>query len=182
MSSINQVSSWIPGLGPVQTQNGRINLLSRPSAGGSAPNSQFSYPTAPDLSVKDLVRGNWEHTPLSIQFFSIDNINRIQNMIKNTVYKESDFKWMIDDQSIDELKIIMRAQFLQFAQNRPDNIDKQVDALNKLVVEWAAPRIMSEVQQYMYYLNDITHMPQQISLPVSMSSAGTKSFPLGNFM
>ncbi len=103
-------------------------------------------------------------------------------MIKNTVYKESNFKWMIDDQSIDELKIIMRAQFLQFAQNRPDNIDKQVDALNKLVVEWAAPRIMSEVQQYMYYLNDITHMPQQISLPVSMSSAGTKSFPLGNFM
>jgi hypothetical protein len=105
-----------------------------------------------------------------------------EKLIKNTVYKESDFKWMIDDQSIDELKIIMRAQFLQFAQNRPDNIDKQVDALNKLVVEWAAPRIMSEVQQYMYYLNDITHMPQQISLPVSMSSAGTKSFPLGNFM
>ena len=175
-------NSWIPGLGPVQSQNGRINLLSRPSAGGSAPNSQFSYPTTPDLSVKDLVRGNWEHTPLSVQFFSIANINHIQSAIKNIIYKESDFKWMIDDQSVDELKIIMRAQFLQYSQNRPDNIDKQVDSLNGLVINWCVPRIMSEIEQYMFYLNDITHMPQQMSLPVSMSSAGSKSFPLGNFM
>jgi hypothetical protein len=180
--SIKEIGSWIPGLGPVQAHNGRINLLSRPSAGGSPHNTQFSYSTIPDKSINDLVRGNWEHTPLSIQFFSIDNINHIQNTIKNTIYKESDFKWMIDDQSIDELKIIMRAQFLQYAQNRPDNIDKQINTLNRLVIEWCVPRIMSEIQQYMFYLNDITHMPHQMSLPVSMSSAGTKSFPLGNFM
>jgi hypothetical protein len=183
---LSQLSSsaqfWIPGLGPVGGQNGRINLTERPSAGGAPPSSQFAYPTAPDESVSDLMRGNWEVTPLSTAFFHPNNIRAIQSGIRQTVYEQSgDKQWVIDDQSVDELKIIMRAIFLQYSRNKESGIKEQIEQLNKLVIDWSAPRIMSEIQHYTYYLNDITHMPQQMSLPVSMSSAGTKSFPLGPF-
>jgi hypothetical protein len=51
-----------------------------------------------------------------------------------------------------------------------------------MVVQWAAPRILSEIQQYNYYLNDISHLPVPMEQPVSMSSAGTKSLPFQPMM
>jgi hypothetical protein len=185
--SFSLSQSWIPGLGPVAKQNGRINLTERPSAGGITPDDAFLYPTAPvgsnNETVKDLMRGNWEVTPLSIQFFSNNNIKAIQTAIRHKVYEESGHKkWIIDDQSIDELKIIMRAIFLQYSYNNEANIGQQINRLNDMIINWSVPRIMSEIQHYSFYLNDITHMPQQLSLPVNMSGSGTKSFSLGPFM
>jgi hypothetical protein len=184
--SFSSTQSWIPGLGPVAKQNGRINLTERPSAGGITPDDAFLYPTAPvgsnNETVKDLMRGNWEVTPLSIQFFSNNNIKDIQTQIRRRVFQESGAnRWVIDDQSIDELKIIMRAMFLQYSQNNEAGIQQQITRLNNMVTNWCVPRIMSEIQHYTFYLNDITHMPQQMSLPVNMSAAGTKSFAMGPF-
>ena len=184
--SFSSTQSWIPGLGPVAKQNGRINLTERPSAGGITPDDAFLYPTAPvgsnNETVKDLMRGNWELTPLSVQFFSNNNIKTIQTSIRRDIYEKSgDKQWVIDDQSIDELKIIMRAIFLQYSHNNEGNINQQIERLNRLVINWCVPRIMSEIQHYNFYLNDITHMPQQLSLPVNMSASGTKSFAMGPF-
>ena len=86
-------------------------------------------------------------------------------------------QYQIDDQDVDELKMIMRAMYLQYAKNNPDNITGQIQELNKLVVDWAAPRITSEIEHYQYYLNDISHLPVPLEKPLNMSSAGTKSLP-----
>ena len=166
-------------------QNGRVNLAA-PGAGiNTVPNSAgFSHPTAPDqLAATDLTRGNWEETPVSKAFFSMANMNAIQNSIRREVYEKSREKqWVIGPQDIDELKIIMRALYLRYALNLPDNVQRQVEDLNRTVLDYAVPRIMSEVQYYFHYLDDISHMPVPIDRPMNMSGAGNKTAPLVRYM
>jgi len=160
-------------------QNGRVNL-NAPSVGNTVPDSAgFSYPKQTETSFSgDMLRGNWDHTALSDAFFTRKNADVLQRAIKQAVYRMSGpKKYVIDDQDVDELKMIMRAMYLQYAKNHPYNIEGQIAELNDLIVKWSAPRIMSEIEQYNYYLNDISHLPVPIAQPMSMSSAGTKSLP-----
>jgi hypothetical protein len=89
---------------------------------------------------------------------------------------------VIDDQSADELQIVMRSLYLQYSKNLDYDMPGQIRNLNNLVIEWCVPRILSEIGMYEYYLNDISKMPIPMSHPVSQSSAGTKSLPFRKFM
>jgi hypothetical protein len=174
-------TSYTPGASKAGV--GRVNLNTGGQNAASAYDSVFQHRTGIDTNMQnDALRGNWEQTPLSAAFFSLANFSRIQKAIKAEVYKRSgDKKWIIDDQSADEMQIIMRAIYLQYAKNLPTNIEGQIAELNAIVVEWAVPKIMSEIQQHFYYLRDISEMPKQMAHPVSVSSAGTKSFDLTKF-
>lgn len=167
-------------------QNGRVNLNSQPGAGGaSVPDSAgFSYPKQTEKSFAgDMLRGNWDHTALSDAFFTRKNVDVIQREIQQEVYRMSGpKKWVIDPQDVDEIKMIMRAMYLQYGKNNKFNIEGQIKELNQLVVKWSAPRIMSEIEAYNYYLNDISHLPVPLAQPMSMSSAGTKSLPFQPLM
>ena len=171
-------------------QNGRVNLSSEsanastgtPSSLSKLPGFQHQTQTEVNFSG-DMLRGNWEHTALSDAFFSRMNAQRIQKEITREVYRRSGpKKYQIDDQDVDELKMIMRGMYLQYAKNNPFNIEGQIKELNNMVIEWSAPRIISEIEQYQYYLNDISHLPIPLEKPISMSSAGTKSLPLRTMM
>jgi len=161
-------------------QNGRVNLDSKISV----PDLGFNYPTESENTFAgDMLRGNWDHTVLSDTFFTRSNANKIQAEIKKEVYRMSGTKkYVIDNQDIDELKMIMRAMYLQYAKNNTFNIEGQINELNDLVVKWASPRIMSEIESYNYYLNDISHLPVPLPQPMHMSSAGTKSLPFQPMM
>lgn len=167
-------------------QNGRVNLASRSSAGGEAPKNFPGYQyekTAEQGFETDMLRGNWETTPVSQAFFSPENVRVIQNAIRRYVYEKSAPKhYVIDDQSVDELKIIMRAIYYMDARNLPFDVPKQVADLNQLVVNWSGPHILSAVDHYYYYLDDISHMPVPLARSQSLSSAGTKSLPFTTFM
>ena len=168
-------------------QNGRVNLAEEPSAGGflkDPATAGFGYRTAVGNDAQtDMLRGNWEANKLTDVYFSTKNINAVQNAIRSEVYRLSgDKQWVIDNQSADELQIIMRGLFYQYAKNLPTNIPGQVAELNQLVVEWCVPKVMAEVQHYHYYLNDISHMPVPLQHAQSMSSAGTRTLPLNPFM
>jgi len=185
---MEQPSFTFPTTGKfVDGQNGRVNLASRESAGGFLENPSqkgFGHRTAVDSNpAQDLMRGNWGENVLSKKFFGPDNTKGIQTAIKSEVYKRSgDKKWVIDDQSVDELQIVMRSIFLQYAKNLETDISGQIHDLNDLVIEWSVPRILSEIGMYQYYLNDISKMPVPLSWPVSLSSAGSKSLPFRKFM
>jgi hypothetical protein len=169
---------------PQGGMNGRVNLSAPSSAGGHAEVPGFSYRTNTETSfATDALRGNWEVTELSKAFFSKDNITVIQNAIRRAVYdKSGPKKYVIDDQSADELTIIMRTMYLQYAQNLPYDIPGQVLDLNEKVLNWSVPHILSAVDHYNYYLNDISHMPTPLARSVSLSSAGTRSLPLNPYM
>jgi hypothetical protein len=173
-------------------QNGRVNFAtptvpppySAGASGTSVPDSAgFAYQTKTEKSfVGDMLRGNWDKNPVADMFFTATNVKFIQDSIRKEVYTRSGSKkYTIDDQSVDELKMIMRGIYLQYAKNNPFDVKGQVQQLNSLVIEWCAPRILSEIDHYYYYLNDISHMPVPLSQPVSMSSAGTRSLPLQPF-
>ena len=168
-------------------QNGRISFhpSEAPSATGrTVPDSVgFQHPTktAPSF-VGDALRGNWEKTPVSNAFFTRENVQRIQASIRKGVYDASPRKYEISDQSVDELTMIMRAMYLQYAKNSPYNIQGQISELNDMVVKWCIPRILSEVEAYYHYLNDISHLPVPLPQPIHLSSAGTKSLPFKNPM
>jgi hypothetical protein len=167
-------------------QNGRVNLASRSSAGGPAPKDfpGYKYQTTAEKGFEtDMLRGNWETTPVSSGFFSPDNIKTLQNAIRRYVFEKSQPKgYVIDDQSVDELKIIMRAIYYQYGKNLPFNVSEQVDELNQYVVNWSGPHILSAVDHYYYYLDDISHMPVPLQRSQNLSSAGTKSLPFTTFV
>jgi hypothetical protein len=129
------------------------------------------------------MRGKWLETKLSQTFFSPENMRTIQNSIRKEVYNRSGNKrWNIDDQSVDELQIVMRSIYLQYSKNQDYNIPGQINDLNDLIIEWCVPRILSEIGMYQYYLNDISKMPVPLAHPASQSSAGSKSLPFRKFM
>ena len=168
-------------------QNGRVNLAGDSRTGtfnSVAKLHGFQHPTQTEVNFSgDMLRGNWEHTALSDAYFSRTNAQQIQKEITKEVYRRSGPKhYQIDDQDVDELKMIMRAMYLQYAKNNPFNIEGQIKELNQLVIDWAVPRIISEIEQYQYYLNDISHLPVPLEKPLNMSSAGTKSLPFRNMM
>jgi len=169
---------------PADGMNGRVNLSFQASAGGHAEVPGFSYRTSAERSfATDALRGNWEVTDLAKAFFSEGNLRALNNGIRRAVYEKSGpKKYVIDDQSADELTIIMRTMYLQYAQNLPYDIAGQVADLNEKVMNWSVPHILSAVDHYNYYLNDISHMPVPLARSVSLSSAGTKSLPLSPFM
>ena len=171
----------------VGDQNGRVNLKDRPSAGGFLNNPAaggFGYRTAVgENDGQDLMRGNWLESTLSKIFFSPENVRVIQQTIRKEIYDRSkEKKWMIDEQSADELQIVMRSLYLQYSKNLDYNIPGQIRDLNTLVIDWCVPRIMSEIGMYEYYLKDISSLPIPLSHPMSQSSAGTKSLPFRKFM
>ena len=167
-------------------QNGRVHFDAQKSTiGSTVPDSAgFEYPKESEINfASDMLRGNWDHTVLSDTFFTRTNVNKIQQDIKKEVYRMSGSKkHIIDNQDVDELKMIMRAMYLQYAKNSPFNIDGQINDLNKMVIEWCIPRIISEIEHYYYYLNDITHLPVPLEKPLNMSSAGTRSLPFKPMM
>lgn len=167
-------------------QNGRINFSAPSSSGGSSvPDSAgFSYPKEVEKSFAgDMLRGNWDHTPLGDAFFTRKNVEILQNAIIREVYNRSGpKKYVIDKQDVDELKMIMRGIYLQYAKNNPFDIEGQIRELNDLIIQWCAPRILSEIDHYNYYLKDISHMPIPLAQPMNMSSAGTRSLPFQPYM
>jgi hypothetical protein len=78
---------------------------------------------------------------------------------------------------VDELKIIMRAIFYQYARNLPNDIAGQVKDLDDRVTAWSVPHILSAVDHYMYYVKDIDTLPLPMALPVNLTRSGSKSLP-----
>ena len=169
-----------------QTGNGRVNL-SHPSyanslgdgrKSGSFPGFEFQQTVEQNFQA-DMLRGTWEQGALSDAFFSKPNVVAIQAGIRRYVYEKSQPKgYVIDDQSADELKIIMRAMYYQYARNSPTDIPGQVSELNQLVVNWSGPHILSAVDHYIHYLKDIDTLPIPMAHPVHLSSAGSRSLSM----
>lgn len=124
---------------------------------------------------------NYRHTetPLNTLFFSQDNVDKLQKDIQGTV--KSMVGGDIDRQSDDDLKLIMRSYYLQYAENNPRRIAEELDELNKRVVNFAANRIAVEVEAYRYYRKDILDFPAPIANPVNVQIYGTRTGELKSF-
>ena len=117
-------------------------------------------------TFRNATEGLWTENSLSQAFFSLQNIQIIQNGIRAGVYKRSNSQYLIGPQDCDSLKIIMRSVFLQHASNQPNNISQQVYELNKMVLEYCIQQVYSEAQGYMKYIKDVSTLVVPIAHPV----------------
>jgi hypothetical protein len=136
--------------------NGRIDIE------GPPPDVRFSMwdkiPVNQITTFRDALTGNWTDTDLSNVFFSKENIQIIQNGLRSEVYRLSNGEYSISQQDNDELKIIMRALYLESAVNLPTDIREQVSALNQHVLNHCVPKLLNEIRAYLKYKRDASSM------------------------
>jgi hypothetical protein len=116
-------------------------------------------------SYDNALSGNQEKTPMSNAFFSEENQQILQNALRAGVFRLSKDQFVIAQQSPDELKIVMRAMYLQYATNQPTNIATQIQTLNNYVVAFCVPKLYSEALQYIGYIADASRLPVPLSNP-----------------
>jgi len=147
-----------------KVNNGRVDI--------KTPNTSMLFqmydkiPANQCVTFRNPTEGLWDSTPLSDAFFSIENIQLIQNGIRAGVYKKSNGQYVIGPQDCDSLKIIMRSVFLQYASNQPGNYQEQIIQLNKIVLDYCIQQVYSEAQGYMKYVNDVSTLVVPIAHPV----------------
>ena len=161
--------------------NGRVNF-GRAGVTSALQLPGFDYRKESVASeADDAIRGNVMANPLNQTFFSPANVQIIQNKLRRDVYDRSHGEYLIDDQSVDELLIVMRAMYLQYGKNQPDHIREQIIELNQIVTDWCIPKILSECSMHKTYLHDIQNLPVPMEQPVHISQKGTKSGTLDRF-
>jgi hypothetical protein len=78
----------------------------------------------------------------------------------------SNGQYQIGPQDCDALKIIMRSIYLQNSVNLPTDIDKQVAALNQLVLQYTVKQVYEEAKGYLKYLYDASTLYTPMEHPV----------------
>lgn len=114
----------------------------------------------------EALTGTLENNVLAQVFFSAENMQIIQNALRANVYKLSGGKINIPNQNVDNLKIIMRGIYMEYAEHYPKDIKGQVARLNKLVLDYAVPNVYSEAVGYFKYLVDQSTLPIPIDRPL----------------
>jgi len=151
----------------MERYNGRINLMELPDK-----NIQFQMAEKIALKNKsteyrDSLAGILEDNLLSRVFFSSGNVQILQNGLRAGVYRMSgERKLVIAPQNVDNLKIIMRSIYLQYAEHREDiSVTKQVEDLNKIVLDYVIPTVYNETIGYLKYIQDQSTLVQPLELP-----------------
>jgi hypothetical protein len=159
--SINTVNRIID----MERYNGRVNIIEPPTA-----NIQFQMQERIAVKNKtteyrEALSGTWESNVLAQVFFSVENIQIVQNGLRAGVYSKSNNKFFIAPQNIDTLKIIMRSTYLQYAEHYEKDITGQVERLNQLVLDYAVPTVYAEAIGYMKYCQDQSTLVVPLELP-----------------
>jgi|UniRef100_A0A6C0IMQ7 hypothetical protein len=160
--------------------NGRVDI--------SDPDPNVMFKMQEKIAIKnkateyrDPVKGVHEDNVLSQLFFSADNIQIIQNGLRAGVYKMSNSEFLIGPQNIDNLKVIMRSIYLQYAEYDPNQITEQIRRLNKLVLDYAIPTVYKEAVGYNNYVRDQSTLVVPLEMPKN-NDRDYKQLELKQFM
>lgn len=150
--------------------NGRVDVyqnLTYPTFNRVPPTSHTS------MYSQEAMRGIFETNDVSGIFFSAQNVSALQQGIRYLVFRKSCEKHIIDNQSEDELKVVMRSIYLQYAKNQPFDALLQVRELNAKVLDYCVPKIMQEIEMYNSYKQRISTLPVPLENAQNMSTKGT---------
>jgi len=124
---------------------------------------------------------NHTRNPLNQAFFSERNIEYLHNELRYRVNTLSGGKYIIEKQSDEDLKTVMRSYYLQYSMNNPDRVKEELSELNERVLVFSVDRVMVEIKQYLKYRQDILEYPDPISRPINANIVGTKSAEFKTF-
>jgi len=119
------------------------------------------------LIKRELKTDEYNIGALEEQFFSKENIALINKQLIMTVYKKTNKQFLICPQKEQDLIIVMRYVFIENARHLPYDIIGQIKELNCNVVGEILPTIVSNVDQKVGYLRDISTQPVGPPLPIN---------------
>ena len=106
-----------------------------------------------------LALGNVYNTVMC-EFFSLKNINIIQQRLKAIVANETN-KYTIKDQNANILYTYMMFIYMENGPYGNDDVDTEVCILTDLTAQMIKPKLLSGINQHLQYLEDINN-PRQI--------------------
>ena len=128
--------------------------------------------------ARQATQGLFEKNEISIMFFSNDNMKRIQQKIKEEVYRRTNGQYTLDeDQDESDLMITMRAIYLDKCKNLLDQPIRQVKLLNQQTVDYIVPDMITNIKQYFGYVKDINKPLTPMMRPMNVNNAGRKLLP-----
>lgn len=170
---------------PAPKHGGRVPNINDPSLQELSARPYKLYADGPTLFGQDnrwdMIGHIHKETPLNAVFFSDANVEKLQQDIQTQVLVMSGNKYHIDRQSDDDLKIIMRSYYLQYAQNNPKMVAQELADLNSRVAGYAAGKIYSEVDFHMFYRKDLEEFAPAIANPQNPHVYGTRGGELKSF-
>lgn len=150
--------------------------------------SQASYDIASSTSAAgvgadycaEVLRG-MECSSLARAFFSVANVEGLHQAMRYEVYRASKGKHVIDRQSNTELLLVMRATYLMNGTNTDRGIREEVANLNAMVLEYAVPKILQEIEMYLDYKQKAGTMPVPMPRSQIATMKGTRSLEMKPF-
>lgn len=115
-------------------------------------------------------------SPLLQAFFSIENVDVIQNKLRAAIQQKTGYA--IDRQSDTDLTVIMRKVYAEHASNVSENVATEVARLNDIVLGVVVPMVATGVAGYLAYLKDASRLPEPLPRGAQTSVKGTKTFEL----
>jgi hypothetical protein len=166
---------------PYNIKNGRVNIIDDDSIKYKKKNPTIiQKPIISDS--KGTISQSITNNKLSDLYFSNINIKKIQLLIITKVYQDSEQRFQINEQNEQELLIIMRSYYLQYSKNLDSNINKQVNELNQMVVEWCSSNIISNIEQYLNYKKVCSTLPMPLERAQLPTQKGTKTLEIKSFI
>jgi hypothetical protein len=151
----------------MERYNGRVNIISQPD-----PNIMFKMQERIALKNKStsyytaLSGNDWEDNLLSRTYFSAENIQIIQNGLRSGVYNMSNNEIVVPPQNVEQLSVIMRSIYFQYAENLGYDIKGQIERLNKIVLDDVIPRVYNEAMGYLKYMQDQSSLVVPLEMPL----------------
>jgi len=122
------------------------------------------------LIKNELKMSQEEIGALETTFFSKENIEIINRQLILRVYQKTNKKFLICRQKENDLIIVMRYVFIEHSRNLPYDIEGQIKNLNCIVVGEILPTVITNVDQKIGYLRDISTQPVGPPLPINTKS------------
>jgi len=147
-------------------QNGRVDLTGTENLQTKINMMEKTAVKNKSSTYYDAMKGQWEDTSLSQGFFCKENIQIIQNSIRAGVYEKSSQTFVIPPPNIDNLQIIMRSYFMNYVEFDNNDIRKQIEKLNKTVIDYCVKELFSASESYVYYINDQSSLVVPLKQPL----------------
>lgn len=129
---------------------------------------------------KQVIPNSRENAILKKAFFHQLNINSLQKLLIKEVYLKSNGKFLIERQNDADLISVMEEIFPDSTRlNFPSDaiIRDQVKKLNRIVLDYIVPMVISDLQTQAAYLKAAFNPMEIMPLPKNVSKRGSKGLP-----
>jgi len=122
--------------------------------------------------IKNQVRvSECQQGDLENYFFSDANVDLINKQLIMQVFKKTNGEFKISTQKYEDLIIVMRYTFIEYARHLPYDITNQIRELNTIVIGQILPNIITQITQQKEYLRVISEPREILPLPISESTS-----------